>query len=249
MKGNESLLLTGTINPKIGVINSWYNSTASHKDARFLQYYKSILFYITQSRFNSIVFCDNSDYTFEKEYKEILFSLSDMYWKKLEIMSFMWSDLVLEKWYWYWEQEIIDYAYMFSKLLSKWKSWYKITWRYIIWNINEVLNCHKNQDSIFFRNIPAFFAINTAFFKVENKFFEKNLYGIWLKCNYANNINLESVYYGVLKDKKDFKWIKLLPIRINSWDDYIKKIHWCNIVKREPFFYDKILLKLWLYNL
>ena len=81
---NQTLLLTWTIKPisEILSVNS-YHSTSLDPEARYSQYIDTIIYYIVNSNFTHIVFCENSNYPI-KDYPTIL-GLAKIYNKLLWI--------------------------------------------------------------------------------------------------------------------------------------------------------------------
>ena len=78
----ETLLLTGTIAPKsnvplLKVINPL---------TRYAQYKEAILQYIQHSKFDQIIFCENSGYTIPDQ--EFLSATAKKYKKNIEILQF-----------------------------------------------------------------------------------------------------------------------------------------------------------------
>jgi hypothetical protein len=75
---------------------------------------------------------------------------------------------------------------------------------------------------LFYRNIPAYFSVNTAFFLVDKQFYKKYFYGAKENVNYAKNINFETVYYNIINKNNLFRntgKLSILPHRINCNND------------------------------
>ena len=101
----NTLLLTGTVQPYPVVSQSWYSSTSLNPSKRLAEYMDSIIYYISQSAFSYIVFCENSDYAIPAIDLQIIEDLCEYYHKKFELLQFKWDyDMVVKKWYnyWYW---------------------------------------------------------------------------------------------------------------------------------------------------
>ena len=247
---SEILLMTWTISP---AKNLNYQSASLSPEIRKLQYFKSLIFYITQSNFNKIVFCENSDYHFSKWETDVLENLSKLYNKKIELLHFLWNfGKTIKQWYWYWEWECIDYAIDNSKLIDNNESFYKITWRYIFWNINQIIDLHKNIKNLFIRHIMLwYFSMNTAFFKMEKRLYKKYFYNLKEMINCGNCI--EILFYHVLLKNNLYQYnnkLKVLPNRINSSDSiFTKWLQYYNIIAREGKRYDTILTTLWIYTI
>ena len=209
----NTLVLTWTISPSTKVL--WKSKKQLDTIVREKEYFDAIYYYLAESDFDTIIFCDNSDYDFQ--YKEILLKIAKDQWKKLELLKFKWNPIYPEK-YWYgaWEQEIMDYVFDNSKYIHRNKTWFKITWRHIITNINDTIKKLSWQDIYFQKQwIRARqLWVSTAFFKVSNEFYKKYIYINILKVFddiFTSNIfniekftkypyvSLEYIYYFVLR--------------------------------------------------
>ena len=215
----ETVLLTGTINPntKVREWKYWHKWSISINE-RIIDYYISIQFYIAYSNFKNIVFCENSNYERNEQIKS-LNKIAKACNKNLEIIQFEWNkNALLKTYYWYWEWEIINYALSKSKILPKCKNRYKITWRYIIENINNIIEYNKKDNNLFFRLMFSFnfHTICTALFKTNNETYNKYLYNINDKLE--PQVALEELYYKVLKET-DIKSWKLWEIPHRLWRD------------------------------
>lgn len=212
---NELLVMTWSI-----IVPNWLiNHKAIWYTERYRQYIKAITYYIIFSDFHDIVFVDWNNFDIKK--MEYLKELAKEYWKNLELISFKNNqDLILKRGKWYWEHKILEYFIEYSSLLKEHYSFFKVTWRYIIKNVNNILINEKNKETCFFRwYSKRKFHCNTAFFKSSTKFFRDNL--IWLadKVDEKKWILLEHVYYNRLKEIKFKSKFKELPIF--SWQFWI----------------------------
>lgn len=247
----ETLLLTWTISPSK---KQQYQSTSLSSDIRKMQYLKSLIYYITQTSFTQIIFCENSNYEFNKSEITNIEYLSKLFKKNVELLHFNWNyEKVNKLWYWYGEWECLDYAINNSKYLNNTQAFYKITWRYIIWNINEIIETHENDKNLFIRDIPAYFTMNTAFFKMQVKLYKDYFYNAKKYVNHSNNENFESSFYKIIYNNKLFKYtqkLKILPRRLNYLDDkFTWSIHKYNLIKRQNQWYDYIWIKFGIYCL
>ncbi len=249
---SKTLLLTWTISPSQKILNQWYSSLSLNPNNRYFEYINAIIYYISQSNFNCIVFCENSNYNFKD--LDFINQLCKIYNKQFELLQFEWNhDKTLEIWYWYWDAECIDYAVNNSKLLQNSENWYKISWRYICVNINEIIERHIHQNNLFFKWVNySFFSTCTALYKTNNTFYKEYLYNKWNKVN--KNHSLEYVYYNELRIfllNNTCWYLKIFPI-FSKWNNMIKitfplkilfKIWLCNIWSKISFILDKILYK------
>lgn len=189
----EPLLLTWTIAPTLFLKN--YNSFSLNPDKRVKEYQKGIIYYILYSNFKYITFVENSDYWFDK-YEKKLKDLAKDFDKEFEFLQFKWdNDKVLETSYSYWECELMDYAIDHSKLIKNAKSFYKITWRYIYKDINEIIDASSDNDNLLFRFMYpyAYFCINTWLFKINKNTYIKKLYN--KKTKITKNRSVEYLFY------------------------------------------------------
>lgn len=204
----ETLVLTWTIAPQKDVawsLNLPYSHTLDPLQ-REKVYYETIKYYIKESKFWSIVFCDNSNYDFW--YSENLYEIAKKFRKKLELLRFMWdTDLSTKISYWAGEAEILDYIYMNSKLVHESGLWVKITWRYIVKNINDVIDKLDWVDCYFckywVRTTP--FHVATSFFKISNRVYGDYIFWrqvtVFKMLQWNNSMKqLEQVRYILLRD-------------------------------------------------
>lgn len=245
----NTVLLTWTICPNAEIWKKLqYKSWSLDPEKRRLEYMRTIIFYIAISNFDSIVFVENSNYNIWSNNMLALSNIASIFNKKIEILQFEWNNKTMMNLnYWYWEGEIIDYAYDNSSLIKKSESRYKITWRYIIKNINSIIKVHKNLDNLFFRNIPEFSAINTAFFKTNNKDY-KYLYNLKenISSSWLSERALKYVFYEKIISIKLNTWnLKEIPLRMNIQTTDKKE----NFLKRNVLWYEKVLFNIWLFNI
>ena len=195
----SALLLTSCIHPKY----DWENP--SFYDIREKQYEDALKYYIYNSKFTHIIFVDNSNYILKyiKNLKPQENNLYNINCKIIEYISFDWNKLTKKYQYGFWEQEIMDYALDNSIILKKLKddeSFFKITWRYIIKNINHLIDTSPKE--LFFRWICGFSCV-TAIFKIKKWTFIKYLYWkikkFYIKFSKWQFITLETAYYICLR--------------------------------------------------
>lgn len=215
---NNTLLLTGCINPL---------KNSRHIDDREKQYIDALNYYIFNSDFKHIIFVDNSNHILPIFKKNQIINnkwIIKINNKTIEYITFDWNKLTKMYGYWYSESEILDYAMDNSVILKNMQnneSFFKITWRYIIKNINNIIKI--SQEQLFFRWIRWFSCI-TGIFKITKKDYLTRLYKK-VKEFYINNpnwfITLESVYYIILRDflynKCKPKWIIFCYCYLNDW--------------------------------
>ena len=112
----EILIMTSAIRPP-----KWmpFHKAIEEKE-RIKQYLDAILFYLTKSDFESIVFVDGSG--IESDFFYFLFPIADFYNKKFEMLSFENDPILLKsKWKGYGENNILKFAIENSALLKNYK--------------------------------------------------------------------------------------------------------------------------------
>lgn len=174
----ETLLLTWCISPNKSIKQFGYKSDSLNPKIRLSEYLKAINFYIKSSKFDNIVFVDNSWYNNPDTIKNLL-DTAKINWKIFEFLSFSWNENeTLKKTHAYWDGECIDYAIDNSELLKHVNNFYKISWRYIINNINSFISAYTDKDTFFFRRMQEyqFRQINTAFFKINKDIYIYNIF-------------------------------------------------------------------------
>lgn len=229
----STLLLTWTIRP------SKKNISKSQNDLDFSirekKYIDAIIYYITQSNFDNIIFCENSNYPFT--IRQSIKRIANIYKKKVELLQFEWNPIYPEK-YWYWcgEAEIIDYVIHNSKLIKETKSFYKITWRYIIWNINKIISKLENQENYFHKQwlFASPLWVSTVFFKISHWLYKKYLYkktisffhvffSSWIdlkKITKYPHLSIEYVWYLLLRKYLLSEYIKQNNAKIRILQTY-----------------------------
>ena len=239
MNKEETLLLTWTIAPSNWIKKFNYINSLDPK-IRLKEYENSIKYYIEESVFDKIVFCENSNYSCEK-WKDWMYKLAQEKSKSLEILQFEWNvEKTLELKYSYWEWECLDYAFEHSKLLWISVNRWKITWRYIINNINDIVKSADKYENLLFKRLRSLrpFVIDTSLFKVSNNTYKKYIYDAKNDITKENKKCIEDIFYDRLRNKKIKFWkLKVLPKKDWYWDSWFYE-KW----------YHHVLLFLWLWN-
>lgn len=236
---NRTLLLTWTIAPNNWIKKFDYKHSLD-PEKRLKEYENSIKYYISESIFDRIVFCENSNYKWNN-WKDKMYEFANINNKWLEIIQFQWNEeKTLELNYSYGEWECIDYAFKNSRFLKDSESRRKITWRYIIWNINKIIEKSDKYENLLFKRMwPLwFFAIDTSVFKVTNNVYNKYFFDAKNDITVQNKKGIENIFYDRTRNQQIEFWkLKVLPKK----DGY-----------RDSWFYEKryhhILLFLWLWN-
>lgn len=244
----NTLLLTWCIKPKWIILSKKSEDLILNK--RINQYINALLYYITKAEFNDIVFCDNSN--FDDKIMETICEIATFYGKNFEYITYNGNKSSSIYGYGFSECEIIDYAVENSEILKNSEYWYKITWRYILKDINKLINKTKNSEFYFHKQgiFDSWLTVSTSFFKISNKIYKdfllkkhielyKNIYISNLENNLKINwsIPVEKIWYILLRDflKENYKQISYsveiyylfpssLPKRIdNNFWEFIRK--------------------------
>lgn len=196
------------------------NHKVIEMEERLRQYIKAVSYYIIFSDFNDIIFVDWNNFDMSK--LKFLEDLAENFWKNLELLSFSNDqEWIVEKWKGYGEQKILEYSLNNSLLIKNYESFYKVTWRYIVKNINKILLNEKKHKTCFLKWYYWWQShCNTAFFKCSKTLFEKVLVWIVWEVDEKNGILLEHVYYDKLKKnwiKSKFKELPNLLLNFLNW--------------------------------
>lgn len=186
------LLITGCID---AVTDQPYHAIKDCQE-RLKQYVDSILFYINDTNFVNIVFCDNSNYRYSD--LDMLVSAATQKGKKLEWLTFSGNSNVVKKLgKGFGEDEILQYAINNSRLLSRAKSFIKITGRIIIRNIDNVFSEIRYGQNYFNREIAMGRKfVCTRYYCCDKEYFQRFL----LNCYKGKNeyADIESLYFNIL---------------------------------------------------
>jgi hypothetical protein len=140
---NETIILTAAIDPS----STPYVGMPDPKD-RLFQYLCSLVSWIQLSGASSIIFCENTGYSYSYTPLE---KMAEKFGKKLEILTFKdnaKSSIYGKGWG---EGRIIEYIFENSILLRERPDFYKITGRYFLQNFDEFSVAHRNHSTFFYR--------------------------------------------------------------------------------------------------
>lgn len=204
------LIITSTVN-----VNSCLTVLVD-PEIRLQQYISSILFYIQVKNLDSIIICDNSGFDYSKT--NSLIALAKKYSKKIEFLSFS-SDHKNTMRYGkgYGEGEIMEFIVSNSVLYkNKGKSFFKVTGRIIIPNIEKVIRCTPSRKNCFqrtvFNSLKTEDKIDTRFYYIKKVEFEKYLIRSYKNVNDNEGYYLEHTYYkDILKNKIKYSFFYILP--------------------------------------
>lgn len=169
---------------------------------RLEQYIDSLKFYITSTEVKKIVFCDNSNYNFDK--RELLL-LAKKHGKKVEIIQFEGNQKSI-RFYGkgFGEGEIIKFALGNSRLLKSADYFIKVTGRLKITNINNILKGLNANRVYFNKSIIEYKCIDTVLYCIPKKIYVKYFLNAYQKVYDRKGIYIEHVFRDIITDNNIF---------------------------------------------
>ena len=183
------LLITGCIN----VDKEMIYTTIKDQNKRLADYIETIKWAIEETSFDKILFCENSNYAFDKNKYERLAMENK---KEFEYLTFKGDNVNTKtKGKGYGEGEIVLYALKNSKLMKNEKSFCKITGRLRISNVNKLI---KSTSKNYFMNKRLLNEVDTRFYFIQKSTFLETLKESYKCVNDNENFYLEHAYYDSL---------------------------------------------------
>lgn len=150
---------------------------------------------------SSIIICDNTMYNYNNN--PIFRNLVTKSKINIEVLYFQGSnEKIYEYGKGYGEGEIMKYIFDNSKLLTNYRSFFKITGRLHIENFDYVIKKSLNQPTLFVRTA---FSLNskrnftkTFFYKMDVELFKEKFINQYLKVRDDENIFLEHIYFNTI---------------------------------------------------
>lgn len=180
------------------------------------QYIDSILFYMQTELIDSIIICDNSNYDFS-QCEEIQDALKKYKHNKIEILHFS-GDVpnIMKQGKGYGEGEIMAYIFTHSKLLQNTSSFFKVTGRVnvlnidlVIRNVNPAHNCFQIMSFNPWGNVKK---VESRFYHCTKATFSEHLLNAYKEVNDAQGYYLEHAYYDhLVQGKVVYRRFKRLP--------------------------------------
>lgn len=204
------LLLTGAIDIKEFNIPS---TTITDVNERLSQYLNSIDFAINHYHLiTDIVFCENTGYIFDYT---PLKEKALVNGKNLEIISFIGDYSQIEqKGKGFGEGEIIKYALNTSKILVECSTFFKLTGRLIVKNMDQIVATTRSENSFIYHPKTIYRMpldhIETFFYKVDKSIYTENLMDAYEEVDESRYRYLEHIFYERLFNF-DFQSFKLAP--------------------------------------
>lgn len=189
-----ALLITGTIMPNSNFV------THTNIEQRRQEYIDAIKYYASQFSGNDIYFIENSSYDFNND-EQFLKLFKE---KKIILLKFPVSNNFLEG-KGYQEFEMLDQTV--EKLASKYNHFIKITGRYKVLNLKELI-C-VNCDNMIADSHRKHKVTQTNVFYFSSQFYLNNLKGLYLKANDSEGKFIEHVVYEQLISKNLLQRINL----------------------------------------
>lgn len=197
---NTILIITGCIKPNVeqGFL------LLKDVDERLRQYVDSIVFYIKESTFKGIVFCENSNYPYNKI--DELQHLACMYGKSFEWLSFSGDNkkVVAFNNKGLGEDEIMNYICENSQLYALTDSFAKVTGRLHLININQLMDFAVGGKNYFYRDIyrgRTNKALDTRFYIITKSFYENHVRNCYER---VGNLSLcyEKVFFRLIQENE-----------------------------------------------
>jgi len=198
------LLITGCISPDSFV------PVLALKDPveRRRQYIKSIKYYIQNTFFKNIVYCDNSGAVADEELK----FLADKYQKNFEWLSFVGdSKKCIDCGKGYGEGEIVNYALEHSSIMSQCSFMIKITGRLKVTNL-ELLLRFAAMDKVQFlpnKTMDRRHYINTRIYMMPIEVYRQCFKDAYLLVDDEKGVFMEHAF-GICSDKNAIKYKKFI---------------------------------------
>jgi hypothetical protein len=158
-----------------------------------------------------IVVCDGSTYAIASELANVI-DLSALPCN-LEVLGFINSVSNVSRFgKGYGEGEIVKYAITHSKLISEADCFVKCTGKLFVVNYWSVVRSFNGEFGAFYGG-PLFWPqrVDTRFYIASKKFFLSNMIEAYSSVNDRNGIYLENVYFSVLINAGNFRWILNRP--------------------------------------
>lgn len=203
-KQQYPLLLTGTIDSRP------FDGDGIDLKYRLESYENSIKRYICDTKFNPIVFIENSGYDFEYEKYE---KLAQEYGKQFEFINgTVCNKEVKEHGKGYGDSLLIYEGLTKSKLLANVENFYKITGRIFLMNSDEIISTfskHRNE----FISYDGMGWVITYIFKANKSDYLKIMKDVYLQCNDSTRRDMEICFWLRLYDSNlDIGAFKTYPL-------------------------------------
>jgi hypothetical protein len=194
------LLLTGAIDVHGAKVPF---TVASLPEERLAQYLFSIEFAIDHYHsFKKIVFCENTNYA--HDYNPLI-EKAKKSGKELEILAFNGNyPIIRQKGKGYGEGETIEYALKNSLLLKDCRSFFKLTGRLAIANLDKIVASTKVDNGFIWHPKEIYRRetdhVETYFFKVSIEFYTTKLLDAYQEVDEIKHRFIEHIFFGRLRN-------------------------------------------------
>lgn len=203
----KTILLTATINTSYYGNVDTINGDVRIREKQYLDTCEKI---IKNTDIETIILCDNTNYKLDTL---ILEQMAETYKKKFEYLTYVEKDIGNMKLYGkgYGEHNIIKYALENSFYLKNTNSFFKLTGRVWIKNLNKIINQINEDNENYFTFYNRSKCVNTVFFKVNTKDYIANFY----QLEWTDNTKIEEKYYeAIIKTNINCKTFKNEPLLV-----------------------------------
>lgn len=188
----RAILLTGTIDT---AVFSNTNVKLTDTAQRLVQYEKAICFYIQETELEKVIFVENSGYAFDTDKFTAMAKASGKAFEFIPIRTD--QEQTVSKGKSYGEADCIEQGILKSQLLKDEKAVYKVTGRVIVRNMDTLLDQDDLSKFVFRNDLHRCY---TVFFKMNISDFKQCFTDAKNKCDEANDVDIETVYYNLIKD-------------------------------------------------
>lgn len=193
------ILLTACVNP-----NGMILTKLNNQKLRLNQYKSSIRFYLENTD-KQIIVVENTGYDFSNDFTQYISK------QRLECLTFNGNNYNKSLGKGYGESLIIDYALKNSQFINKDNAIVKITGRYIVSNIIEILSLIKDESYAYVNisRIKGNFLCDSRLFAAPITFFTNYFFSYQERLNDSNGFYFEHALYHSIKqwvtNKNKFK--------------------------------------------
>lgn len=237
-ESREVLLITGCISPNKNI----YKLKLKDEEERLRQYLQSIKYYIEETKFKKIIFCDNSG----NKPNEKIVELAKICGKEFEWLYFIGNlEKVVKQGKGYGEAEIVKYVLEHSELISEQDYLVKVTGRLLVKNIDLLIKMSNGDVRIWPIKVEELrFYINTRIYMMPVKIYKKYMFDIENLIDDYNGIYLEHAFGICLKKSR----IEYKKFRVAPWIEGMSASTG-RIYRPTVYSYLKDCGKLWIYSI
>lgn len=169
------------------------NHVIKDTKVRLIQYLHSLILF-SKTRVQDLIFCDNSGMELNLSILKELFRTQDI---GLEILLF--KETLSTHNYGLLEHNILKHILENSQAMKKHKSFYKVTGRLYIENMNDILDAERDNENVFSEEHNGY--LDTRCFKISKEVFRQSL---WDDSAFALEKS-EEIYWDRVQQRSHFK--------------------------------------------